>query len=185
MSLFSFQTLAHQDTGFRDEAEHNLTQLSLLEVFVSSLPSGLPAETPAGRAICIGPGEGGVATLFLAYANPSLGLEYRRRCVGLTIDRAPELGKPLRFRYLGTAPFDNTQSPAQTGQSNPGGINAAVTELPPIYGDPAFLKDADESDPETQGFLTLDAAESTGNIIVGGFMPGQALLIRPHLPEDL
>lgn len=150
--------------------------LGIMEAY----PSGVPEGTPAGRVVCIGPGTGGVATLFLAFDNPPVGNEYRRRPVGVTIDKAPKLGQSLRVRILGPAFYEHANTSAQVFQ--PGGPGDTVPAAPTIFGEPALLRDGDIADVDSQGFLTNDPAQALNDVRVGTFWPRNTLLVRIQLP---
>lgn len=154
---------------------------------VMSMPSGIPEGTPAGRIVCVGPGTGGQPTLFLAFANPPIGNEYRRRPFGVTLEKAPALDEDIKVHTLGFTGYDHKYAPSRT-LPNPGGPGDTVIQQPLLYGKPAYLKDGDIADPTTLGLLTEDEADSTGYndepVIVGVFLPLNNLLLRPRIQVE-
>jgi hypothetical protein len=172
-----------------DYATHQETWLAVLaanwqlvkneESHIIGGPSALPEGIGPGRAVCLGPG----LSVYLAYANAGVGAEFRRRCIGMTMETSPEAGQPVRVRLRGLSYLDTSESTYQ--KNSPGGANTYVPPREAIYGYKAYLKDADAADQATQGFLTSDPSDSQGPVIVGAFFPGTRILVRPELPADL
>ena len=153
-----------------------------------SVPSGLPAGLPPGYAVAIGPGIGGQATAYLAYANPTSGLAYRKRFIGLTLERAPEEeGQPVLIQTIGSAPYVNVESVAYRSG---GGVDAfgngpgeSVPPPPDGHGKAAYLQDGDPSNEFTQGLLG-STPSSTKRIAVGFYLSHKQVLLMPRLVTD-
>jgi len=150
--------------------------------------SRLPEGAAAGRVVCLGSGAlgaNGERWVDLAYGNPPSGEERRAVAFGVSLEAAPAVGQSIRLVTMGLATYSSQNDPlvfsGELGDGNQ--YNPGDTVLPQgnLQGAKLYLRDGDAGNTDSQGLVTTDASESTGNLVVGISLKSNAFLFRPYL----